>query len=112
MEVICIPLIISLVYGIVELLKLTFKSEKFLNYIPIISAGLGVTLSVVSFYLMPNLIPANNLLCAIFIGLTSGLSATGSNQIVKQMLKLNNKTAENTGENTENTNNSENSENN
>ena len=71
------------------MLKSAFgKILKFLNFIPIIAGGLGACLGIILFYLLPSQIPADNFIGALFLGLFSGLSATGSNQIIKQMNKL------------------------
>lgn len=88
MEILGIPVIISIVYGLVEVLKITFKSEKFLNFIPLIASVTGAILGVISFYLVPEIVPATNVLTAFLFGFFSGLSATGSNQIVKQLSKI------------------------
>ena len=39
------------------------------------------------YYFLPSLIVANNLFSAILVGAASGLSATGCNQIFKQLKK-------------------------
>ena len=55
--------------------------------IPIIGAVLGIVFGIVCFYAIPSIIPATNVLTAILIGGASGLSATGCNQIFKQLKK-------------------------
>ena len=50
-----------------------------------VSAGLGTTLGIICFYSVPDIIPASNVLVAIISGGASGLSATGCNQIIKQL---------------------------
>lgn len=87
MEIVSLPVIVTVVYGVIELLKLVFKSETFNRIIPIIAAVLGVIVGIVIFYAVPSITFANNIIEAIIIGAVSGLSATGTNQIGKQLSK-------------------------
>lgn len=87
MEIVSLPIIVSVVYGVIELLKLISKSESFNRVIPIIAAVLGVVLGIVIFYAVPSITFANNIVEAMIIGAVSGLSATGTNQIGKQLSK-------------------------
>lgn len=88
MEVVSVPVIVALVYGLIELYKVFFKSEKAKNIIPIVAGVLGALLGVVAFFVVPTIVPADNVLLSAFLGLCSGLTATGSNQIVKQLVKM------------------------
>ena len=63
------------------------RSTDFKRFIPLISAGLGAVIGVVAFYFVPGVIETQNILVAITIGAASGLSATGTNQAVKQLVK-------------------------
>ena len=54
------------------------------NYIPIIVGVAGGILGVVGMYVIPDF-PANDILNAIAVGIVSGLSSTGVNQIYKQV---------------------------
>lgn len=54
------------------------------NYIPIIVGVAGGILGVVGMYVIPGF-PANDILNAIAVGIVSGLSSTGVNQIYKQV---------------------------
>lgn len=56
------------------------------NYIPIIVGVAGAILGVIGMYVIPNY-PANDILNAIAVGIVSGLSSTGVNQIYKQVKK-------------------------
>ena len=56
------------------------------NYIPIIVGVAGSILGVVGMYVIPDF-PANDILNAIAVGIVSGLSSTGVNQIYKQVKK-------------------------
>lgn len=52
-----------------------------------IAAILGATLGLISFFISPEIIPADNFIMALLIGGASGLAATGTNQIFKQIKK-------------------------
>lgn len=54
------------------------------NYIPIIVGFTGGILGVIGMYVIPDF-PANDILNAIAVGIVSGLSSTGVNQIYKQV---------------------------
>ena len=87
-EIISVPIIVTVVYWIMNLYKYITKSkEKYIRLIPVISAILGATLGLTSFFISPNIIPANNFIMALLIGGASGLAATGTNQIFKQIKK-------------------------
>ena len=57
------------------------------KYLPVVAGVSGLILGIISFYLVPELIGNTNLLTSIAIGIVSGLAATGSNQILKQIRK-------------------------
>lgn len=54
--------------------------------IPVIVGVCGGILGVVGMYVMPDF-PANDILNAIAVGITSGLASTGADQIYKQLKK-------------------------
>nr|DAQ23250.1 MAG TPA: holin [Bacteriophage sp.] len=56
------------------------------NFIPIIVGIAGGILGVIGMYVIPDF-PANDILNAIAVGIVSGLSSTGVNQIYKQAKK-------------------------
>ena len=56
------------------------------NYIPVIVGVCGGILGVVGMYVMPDF-PAQDILNAIAVGITSGLASTGADQIYKQVIK-------------------------
>lgn len=56
------------------------------NFIPIIVGVTGGILGVVGMYVIPDF-PATDVLNAIAVGIVSGLSSTGVNQIYKQVKK-------------------------
>jgi hypothetical protein len=89
MEIICVPAIVAIVYVVIELYKkwLANGREKWLNFIPILALLLGGILGVAIFYIVPQIIIADNVWLALVVGLCSGLSAVGGNQIFKQLEK-------------------------
>jgi uncharacterized membrane protein HdeD (DUF308 family) len=92
MEIISVPLIMLIVYGIIEILKSCITNNKFNNFIPIVSGILGGILGIVAVFVSPSILPTTNIFYAFLIGMSSGLSATGSNQIIKQLKELSNST--------------------
>ena len=88
LTLISVPAIATIVYWTIELIKYTLKdNEKFKRFIPITAAGLGVILGVTCFYFVPNIVPTDNVLVAIILGASSGLTAVGINQTIKQLGK-------------------------
>ena len=83
MEIIGIPAIVVISYMITETFKL-FINKK---YLPIVAGISGGCLGVLSFLLQIDIMPANDIITALAIGIISGLAATGSNQIIKQIKK-------------------------
>ena len=86
-EIVTVPVIVGFCYLVGIFVKL-FKNEKLNDFIPGICIVIGVTLGVISFYTIPDLIPASNWLGASVIGGFSGLSATGVNQVIKKLKLL------------------------
>ncbi len=89
MEIICVPAIVSIVYALIEVYKKSIAKgrEKFLAVIPLIALILGGVLGVAVFYIEPSIIIAKNVWVAVIVGMASGLSAVGGNQIFKQIKK-------------------------
>lgn len=58
--------------------------KDFKKYIPLFSIAFGLILGVIG-YLTPNVEMGNNMIEAIFIGLSAGSAATGVDQIGKQL---------------------------
>ena len=54
------------------------------NYIPVIVGAFGGILGALGMYVIPD-IPAQDILNAIAVGIVSGLSSTGVNQVYKQL---------------------------
>ena len=77
-----IPAVASAVYGIIELLKrfVFCENEKFRKFIPLLAALMGAIITLIVFFVSPDLIPATSWYSSVLIGLASGLSAVGINQ--------------------------------
>ena len=85
-EVTIIPALAAIVYTIIDIVKTAMGGdEKFRRFIPLIACILGAVSGVVAFYCVPGVMETQNLLVAIVLGAASGLSATGTNQVVKQL---------------------------
>lgn len=82
-----IPLVATIVYGIIEFLKhFVFNDyEKFGKYIPIFAAIIGAIITLILFFCLPDVVPVATWFSAMIMGAASGLSAVGVNQIKKQM---------------------------
>lgn len=88
LELISVPVIATAVYWVINFIKYAVKdNETFKRLIPLVSAALGAAFGVIAFYALPSVIPAANVFMAIIIGGASGLTATGTNQIIKQLGK-------------------------
>lgn len=71
-------------YLIGEAVKISPADNK---YIPVICGTAGALLGVAAMYTVPEF-PAGDIINAIAVGIVSGLSATGADQIAKQMKKI------------------------
>lgn len=88
LELISVPAIVTVVYALIEIIKKCVgNNEKFKRFIPLIATAIGAICGVVCFFALPSIIPASNVVVAIVIGGASGLTATGTNQIIKQLGK-------------------------
>lgn len=85
-EIATIPAIAAIVYTIIDIVKTAVGStEKFKRFIPLISCALGAVIGVIAYFCVPGVMETQNVLVAIILGAASGLSATGTNQAVKQL---------------------------
>ena len=85
-EITSIPALAAIVYTIIDIAKTALGGdERFKRFIPLISCLLGAGCGVVAFYCVPGVMETENLLVALVLGAASGLSATGANQIGKQL---------------------------
>lgn len=88
LTLIAVPVITGVVYVLIEILKkMVNNNEKFLKFIPLIALVLGSISGAICYFFIPNIIPASNLVVSIIIGAASGLAATGTNQVIKQLTK-------------------------
>lgn len=88
LNLISVPAIAAVVYWVINIIKHAVgENEKFKKFIPLIAAGLGIVCGIVCYYALPSIIPAPNIVVAIVIGGASGLTATGTNQLLKQLGK-------------------------
>lgn len=89
MEFASVPIIVICCYTIAEIYKAIFKKKKeAYQYIPCISTGIGGILGIIIYLTHPEMIlEASNIWIALGIGIVSGASATGTNQMIKQLFK-------------------------
>ncbi len=82
-----VPIIIVCCYVLGEIIKMIFKNKKqFYRAIPVVLSAVGGVLGIVIFITNPEMIyEAANVWAALGIGIVSGASATGANQIIKQI---------------------------
>lgn len=87
MDFASIPIISVLCYVVGCLFSLIFtKFSTAKKYIPIIVVLVGCGLGILMYYTTPQIISANNIWDAVAIGIISGASSTGVNQIFKQIV--------------------------
>jgi hypothetical protein len=89
MEFANVPLIITCCYVIAEIWKLIFCRHRGLyRFIPMLTVACGGALGALIYLTCPEMIfNASNVYIAIGCGMASGASATGANQILKQLIK-------------------------
>ena len=89
MEMVSIPVITIICYLIGEFFKLVIlRKKKRYKYIPVIVGGIGGTLGLIIYFISPELLfNTTNPFMAMAIGIVSGLASTGSNELVKQILR-------------------------
>ena len=86
MELTSMPIIVIICYLIAEMYKILFKNKEYLfRFIPIFVSFVGGILGVAMFFLNPEIINVSNVWLAFIVGVISGASATGTNQIIKQI---------------------------
>lgn len=79
-----IPVIVVVCYIAITAIKSTKLASK---WFPLISCAIGGVLAAAMFYVVPDFVSASSLMVAIISGCISGLAATGSNQVIKQLMK-------------------------
>lgn len=83
-EFVAFPAIVVVCY-LIGLTCKTIGNEKLDRFIPVICGVSGAVIGIIMYMTIPNFIPAENWAVALAIGIVSGLSATGVNQIYKQI---------------------------
>ncbi len=89
LEIISVPVIAGIVYFVMAVYKTIVKNAPAIwtSLIPVWAAVLGIVLGLVAFFLVPEVMPAENALVAVLVGLASGLGAVGVHQVGKQIEK-------------------------
>lgn len=87
MSYLSVPIIVLCCYLVGEIYKFIFeKKQKAYKLIPIILSALGGIIGIVIYLANPEMIfNASNIWIALQIGIVSGASSTGANQIIKQL---------------------------
>lgn len=86
MNLTSIPIIVVCSYIIGEIYKFIFKQkQEAYQLIPVLMGFFGGTLGIIIFLTTPEIILCSNIWDALLIGIVSGESATGTNQIIKQI---------------------------
>ena len=79
-----IPIIVVICYIAITVIKSTKIDSRLY---PLISCGIGMLVGVAMYLVLPKLLGATSIIVAIISGAVSGLAATGSNQVLKQLMK-------------------------
>ena len=84
-----VPIIVVCCYVIGEIIKFIFKKkQETYKIIPIVVTSIGGLLGILIYLTNPEMIfNVDNIWTALLIGMVSGSSATGANQIIKQLFK-------------------------
>ena len=87
-DFITVPIIVIAVYVCMTLLKkAVHEREKVIRFIPLIAAALGSAFGIFAFFALPEIMPVGDAFSAFLVGGASGLAATGSHQIFRQLTK-------------------------
>lgn len=91
-----VPIIVICCYIFGEIYKFLFKNKQCAyKIIPMLVALFGGVLGILIYYTSPEMIfNAENLWVALGIGIVSGASSTGTNQIIKQLFNKDGKNNE------------------
>lgn len=86
-----VPIIVVCCYIVGEIYKVLFRNkQEAYKLIPILVAVIGGLLGVLIYFTTPQMMfNATNPWIALGIGIISGFSATGTNQVIKQIYKEN-----------------------
>ena len=80
-----VPVIVMICYVFGEIYKKIFKNKN--QLIPVILTALGGLIGLLICLTSSEMVGTKNIWEAIMIGMISGASSTGANQIVKQIFK-------------------------
>ncbi len=94
-----VPIIVICCYLCGEIYKAIFRNRTdAYKFIPVVTSVMGGILGTIIFLTNPEVIlDAPNIWVAIGIGVVSGASATGANQIIKQIFQQNQNQSEKEG---------------
>ena len=81
-----IPTILIICYVIGECYKSIFK-KKYHKYIPVVVSIIGTLLGILIYLTNPEILNVSNIYDAIMFGLINGISSTGANEMIKQLIK-------------------------
>ena len=84
-SIVTISMFVAALNEVTKMIAKTF-GYKINRLIPIFSLVYGVALGIIG-YFTPNVAMGNNLVEAIFIGLSAGAASTGCHQVYKQLSK-------------------------
>lgn len=84
-----VPIIFCLVFALMTIYKhlVKDKNEMWTSLIPVFAGLCGIVLEIWFFYTFPQLVMVDDVVSAIIVGFTTGLSAVGVHQIGKQLSK-------------------------
>ena len=87
MKLISVPLIVVLSYLIGEIYKVIFKKKQDLyKLIPVLVSLMGGVIAIIIYITERSIIDVDNIYDALLIGIISGSSSTGANQIIKNLV--------------------------
>lgn len=89
MEYVGIPSIIIICYLIGEIFKLlVLKKKNKYKYVPIIVGTFGGLLGLLAYYISPSIVlNVDSPFIALALGIVSGLASTGTHEIIKKIIK-------------------------
>ncbi len=88
MDFASVPIIVVCCYIIGEIYKFLFRNkQQTYKLIPVILSIVGALLGILMYFTSPEMLPVQNAWIAFGVGIVSGASATGANQIIKQLFE-------------------------
>ena len=91
MDYVGIPVIVVISYILGEIYKTVFTTDNARRFIPIFMVIVGGCLGIAVYFTSPQIISVETFWDAALVGIVSGASATGTNQIIKQLFSKDNK---------------------